>query len=89
MEKAEELVSSGERLLRGRHYLHLDCVAPKCEELQRMSVTLADRLQRRSEFLAKCRELQESVDKVSSTIPVYHPSMSNMKKKSEKFDFSN
>ncbi|XP_046672964.1 guanine nucleotide exchange factor DBS-like isoform X2 [Homalodisca vitripennis] len=65
VERAEELVSSGERMLRGRHYLHLDCVAPKCEELQRMSVTLADRLQRRSEFLAKCRELQESIDKAN------------------------
>lgn len=65
MEKAEELVSCGERMLRGHHYLPLDCVAPKCEELQRLSVTLADKLQRRSEFLAKCRELQEIIDKVS------------------------
>lgn len=68
VEKAEELVSCGERMLRGRHYLHLDCVAPKCEELQRLSVTLADRLQRRSDFLTKCRELQESIDKVSLLI---------------------
>ncbi|XP_054266389.1 guanine nucleotide exchange factor DBS-like [Macrosteles quadrilineatus] len=66
VERAEELVSCGERMLRGRHYLHLDCVAPKCEELQRMSVTLADRLQKRSEFLAKCRELQESIDKANA-----------------------
>lgn len=64
MEKGEELVSCGEEMLRGRHYLHLDCIAPKCEELQRMSVTIADRLLRRSKTLAKCRELQENIDKV-------------------------
>uniref|UniRef100_A0A1B6D890 DH domain-containing protein n=1 Tax=Clastoptera arizonana TaxID=38151 RepID=A0A1B6D890_9HEMI len=65
VEKGEELISCGEAMLRGRHYLHLDCIAPKCEELQRMSVSIKDRLEHRSETLNKCRELQESIDKAN------------------------
>lgn len=64
MERAEELVIRGQTLLRGRHYIQLQCVTPKCEELQRNCVTLTERLQRRSETLSKCRDLQEQVDKV-------------------------
>ncbi|RZF49087.1 hypothetical protein LSTR_LSTR008373 [Laodelphax striatellus] len=65
IERAEELVSRGQNLLRGRHYLHLQCVTPKCEELQRMCMTLSERLQKRSETLAKYRDLQEQVDKAN------------------------
>ncbi|XP_039286746.1 guanine nucleotide exchange factor DBS [Nilaparvata lugens] len=65
IERAEELVSRGQTLLRGRHYLHLQCVTPKCEELQRMCITLSERLQKRSETLAKYRDLQEQVDKAN------------------------
>ncbi|XP_075216691.1 guanine nucleotide exchange factor DBS-like isoform X2 [Lycorma delicatula] len=65
IEHAEELVSRGQTMMRGRHYIQLQCVTPKCEELQRMCITLSERLQRRSETLAKCRDLQEQVDKAN------------------------
>ncbi|KAJ4435473.1 hypothetical protein ANN_18089 [Periplaneta americana] len=63
IERAEELISIGQQLLHSRHYCALDCVQPKCSELQRMCHLLSERLESRLITLAKCRDLQERIDK--------------------------
>jgi hypothetical protein len=65
IERAEELISTGQQLLHSRHYCALDCVQPKCSELQRMCQLLSERLESRLSTLAKCRELQERIDKAN------------------------
>jgi hypothetical protein len=67
IERAEELISVGQQLLHSRHYCALDCVQPKCSELQRMCQLLSERLESRLNTLTKCRDLQERIDKVSET----------------------
>ncbi|XP_069678460.1 guanine nucleotide exchange factor DBS [Periplaneta americana] len=65
IERAEELISIGQQLLHSRHYCALDCVQPKCSELQRMCHLLSERLESRLITLAKCRDLQERIDKAN------------------------
>lgn len=65
IERAEELISVGQQLLHSRHYCALDCVQPKCSELQRMCQLLSERLESRLNTLAKCRDLQERIDKAN------------------------
>ena len=62
--RAEELITSGHQLLATRHYCPLECVQPKCSELQRVCTLLRERLEIRRQTLAKCRHLQEQVDRV-------------------------
>lgn len=64
MDRAEELISTGQQLLCSRHYCPLDCVHPKCSELRRMCEILSDRLNSRCESLTKNKELQERIEKV-------------------------
>nr|CAD7613631.1 unnamed protein product [Timema genevievae] len=64
IDRAEELIVTGQQLLSSRHHGPLDCVQPKCSELERMSTQLFDRLTSRFETLTKCRELQERIEKV-------------------------
>lgn len=72
IERAEELVSSGQQLLHSRHYCALDCVQPKCTELQRMCQLLSERLESRLNTLSKCRDLQERIDKVPESESFLH-----------------
>ncbi|PNF24765.1 Guanine nucleotide exchange factor DBS [Cryptotermes secundus] len=65
VERAEELISVGQQLLHSRHYCALDCVQPKCSELQRMCQLLPERLESRLSTLGKCRDLQERIDKAN------------------------
>ncbi|KAL1123668.1 hypothetical protein AAG570_002744, partial [Ranatra chinensis] len=65
IERSEELVSMGENITRGRHYWPIECVAVRCEELQRMCLALRDRLEQRSDTLAKSHQLQVTVDKAN------------------------
>jgi hypothetical protein len=72
IERAEELISSGQQLLHSRHYCALDCVQPKCSELQRICQLLSERLESRLNTLAKCRDLQERIDKVPESGSFIH-----------------
>jgi hypothetical protein len=54
----------GEMIVRGRHYWPVECVTVRSEELERMATTLRDRLDQRSDTLAKSHQLQLTVDKV-------------------------
>nr|CAD7199538.1 unnamed protein product [Timema douglasi] len=65
IERAEELIVTGQQLLSSRHHGPLDCVQPKCSELERMCTQLFDRLRSRFETLTKCRELQERIEKAN------------------------
>ncbi|GLH15336.1 Uncharacterized protein GBIM_19803 [Gryllus bimaculatus] len=65
MDRAEELISMGQQLLSSRHYCPLECVQPKCSELQRMCRLLSERLDSRLEMLAKNKELQERIEKAN------------------------
>nr|CAD7393644.1 unnamed protein product [Timema cristinae] len=65
IERAEELIVTGQQLLSSRHHGPLDCVQPKCSELERMCTQLFDRLTSRFETLTKCRELQERIEKAN------------------------
>ncbi|XP_067010975.1 guanine nucleotide exchange factor DBS [Anabrus simplex] len=65
IERAEELISTGEQLLCSRHYCPLDCVQPKCSELQRMCKLLSERLESRLGTLVKNRDLQERIEKAN------------------------
>lgn len=62
--QAEELIASGHQLLATRHYCPLECVQPKCSELQRVCTLLRERLEIRRQTLEKCHHLQEQVDRV-------------------------
>lgn len=43
----------------------LECVEPKCAELNRMRDLLVDKLSKRTEKLLKCKELMERIQRVS------------------------
>ncbi|XP_044741332.1 guanine nucleotide exchange factor DBS-like isoform X2 [Chrysoperla carnea] len=66
IDRAEELVSTGQQLLQIKNSLSLDCIEPKCSELNRMCDILSERLTRRLDTLTKCRDLMERVEKANS-----------------------
>lgn len=65
IERAEELITTGQQLLSSRHYCPLDCVQPKCDELQRMCDILSERINCRLETLVKNKELQDRIEKAN------------------------
>ncbi|KAJ8926822.1 hypothetical protein NQ314_020670 [Rhamnusium bicolor] len=65
IERAEEVVSSGQHLINIKNSCPLECVEPKCSELLRMRDLLLERLSRRMETLVKCRELMDKVEKAN------------------------
>ena len=65
MDKASQLHASGERFIEEDHYA-VDCIRPKCIELQRICEQYKELLRRRHELLNKSRELQDRIDKVSA-----------------------
>ncbi|XP_059481184.1 guanine nucleotide exchange factor DBS-like isoform X2 [Neocloeon triangulifer] len=64
LERAEELQGIGTELMSSRHY-GMDSIRPKCVELCRMAQNLGERLQHRTALLAKCRELQERIERAN------------------------
>ncbi|RZB40169.1 guanine nucleotide exchange factor DBS-like, partial [Asbolus verrucosus] len=65
IDRAEEVVSSGQNLIQNKVFCPLQCVEPKCYELIRMRDTLVEKLLQRKETLCKCREIIESVEKAN------------------------
>lgn len=66
IDRAEEVIASGQLLLKTRCACPLECVEPKCSELSRIASMLSDRITKRMDCLLKCRELMERVEKVSN-----------------------
>lgn len=48
-----------------KNFSPLECVQPKCSELNRMKDILVDKLSKRTEKLLKCKELMERIQRVS------------------------
>ncbi|XP_060536985.1 guanine nucleotide exchange factor DBS-like isoform X3 [Cylas formicarius] len=65
VQRAEEVISSGQLLMIIKNSCPLECVEPKCSELIRMREMLLTRLSKRKEMLQKCRELMERVEKAN------------------------
>lgn len=64
IERAEEVIASGQLLLKSRSACTLECIQPKCFELTRVTELLSDRISKRMDCLGKCKELMERVEKV-------------------------
>lgn len=65
IERAEEVVSTGNHLIKIKNSCPLECVEPKCTELLRMKEILVERLTKRVETLYKCKELMEKIEKAN------------------------
>lgn len=65
IERAEEVVSSGQNLIQNKSFGSLQCVEPKCYELIRMRDTLQEKLQKRKELLKKSKEILELIEKAN------------------------
>ncbi|XP_023310608.1 guanine nucleotide exchange factor DBS isoform X2 [Anoplophora glabripennis] len=65
IERAEEVISSGQHLINIKNSCPLESVEPKCSELLRMRDLLLERLSRRMDVLIKCRELMKKVEKAN------------------------
>jgi hypothetical protein len=64
MDRAEEVIITGQQLLSDNHLYPTEIVEPKCLELQRICSLLSQRLEKRLYNLNKYRELMEHIDKV-------------------------
>ena len=64
--KAEQLKGTGDQLIEDDHYA-VDCIRPKCIELQRMCEQYKEMVRARYEVLNKSRDLHDRIDKVSFT----------------------
>jgi hypothetical protein len=64
IERAEEVVSSGQNLIQNKMFYPLQCVEPKCCELIRMRDTLVEKLLKRKETLTTSKQIIEEVEKV-------------------------
>lgn len=64
IERAEEVISTGQQLISARGACPREVVQPKCDELTRVCDIVTDRLTKRVENLTKNRELMERVEKV-------------------------
>lgn len=65
--RAEELKQSGEDLIEDDHYA-VDCIRPKCLELQRMCEQYRVLVRKRYELLNKAKDLHQKIDAVSNKI---------------------
>ncbi|XP_041350720.1 guanine nucleotide exchange factor DBS-like isoform X2 [Gigantopelta aegis] len=61
---AENMRSSGEQLIADEHYA-VDCIRPKCMELQRMCEQYKELLRRRNEILIKSQDLHDRLEKAN------------------------
>ena len=62
-DNADQLRMMGEQLIEDDHYA-IDCIRPKCIELQRMCEQYKELVRRRYEILHKSQDLQDRIDKV-------------------------
>nr|XP_015837407.1 PREDICTED: guanine nucleotide exchange factor DBS isoform X1 [Tribolium castaneum]XP_015837728.1 PREDICTED: guanine nucleotide exchange factor DBS isoform X1 [Tribolium castaneum]XP_015837982.1 PREDICTED: guanine nucleotide exchange factor DBS isoform X1 [Tribolium castaneum] len=65
IERAEEVVSSGQSLIQNKVFYPLQCIEPKCCELITMRDTLVEKLNKRKETLAISKEVIEQIDKAN------------------------
>ncbi|KAL0268315.1 UNVERIFIED_CONTAM: hypothetical protein PYX00_010309 [Menopon gallinae] len=66
IDRAEEVISNGQRLLKSRQYTSLDFIQSDCDKLKRLCIILSERIDHRLDALKKHRELQEQIDKANS-----------------------
>ena len=62
--KAEDLKKTGEDLIEDKHYA-VDCIRPKCLELQRMCEQYRELVRQRYDLLNRAKDLHERIDQVS------------------------
>lgn len=65
IDRAEEVISTGQQLINARGACPQELVQPKCDELSRVCDIITQRLIKRHETLSKNRDLMERVEKVS------------------------
>lgn len=65
IERAEEVIASGKLILTNRSACTLECIEPKCFELTRVTELLSEKLSNRMDYLVKCKELMERVQKAN------------------------
>jgi len=63
VDRAEDLETSGRRFIEEDHYA-IDCIRPKCIELQQMVQQYRELTQARFSTLDRSRDLHERIDKV-------------------------
>ena len=63
MDRAEDLETSGRRFIEEDHYA-IDCIRPKCIELQQMVQQYRELTQARFSTLDRSRDLHQRIDKV-------------------------
>lgn len=71
IERAEEVISSGEQLLKIKNSFPHECIEPKCSELMRIHDDLLEKLARRMDTLVKCKNLMEQIEKVRNVFILY------------------
>lgn len=69
IDRAEEVVSSAQQLLKTRNALQHECVTLKCEELDRIRIELCNELRKRKQMLMNCRNAMEQIEKVFIKVP--------------------
>ena len=67
MERAESLWRHGEELISDDHYA-VDCIRPKCIEVQRVCVQYRELMKKQRERLEKSKQLQESIQQVCTFV---------------------
>ena len=61
--RAEKLEDDGQQLIADEHYA-MDCIQPKCVELQRICTKYRDLVDTRGVLISRYKDLQERMDKV-------------------------
>ena len=70
MAKVEQLKQNGEDLISDEHYA-VDCIRPKCLELQRMCEHYRELVRQRYDLLHKAKDLHQRIDQVRGTGSLY------------------
>ncbi|KAL1493421.1 hypothetical protein ABEB36_011480 [Hypothenemus hampei] len=65
IQRAEDVIASGNMLIRAQNTCPIECVEPKCNELIEMKDMLFVKLSKRKELLIRNRELMEKVEKAN------------------------
>ncbi len=71
MNKAKQLKDMGQQLIDDDHYA-IDCIRPKCIELQRMCEQYKELVRKRYDMLQKSRDLQDRIEKVLFIVSYYN-----------------
>lgn len=66
IDRAEEVISSGQQLVKTRNSCPPECIEPKCSELMRMRDILSEKLVKRISNLVKSKQVMEQIQKVST-----------------------